>query len=191
MTSPMLTPTPRFELAVKFVLDNETVFKPRSKWGNYDFATWENDTDDPGGLTKFGIDQRSHPTADIKALTLEQAKHIYFLEDWLATGAEHMPDGYGEVLFDIHINGGNGPLMLQQALNTLLPKDRQLTVDGMIGLMTLQAMHDEGKAGLVEFLHARENRYRELAQKPKLAKFLDGWLARNRGLKTFALSVLT
>ena len=182
--------TPRFEKAVQFVLDHETVFKPRSKWGDYAYATWEQDPDDPGGLTKFGIDQRSHPSADIKALTLEQAKQIYFLEDWLPTGAEHMPPGYGEVLFDIHLHGGNGPQMLQQALNVLLPEDRQLSVDSIIGVQTLQAMHDEGKAGLVEFLHTRDNRYRELAQKPKLAKFLDGWLARNRDLKTFALSVL-
>ena len=186
----MVTTTPRFEKAVKFVLDHETVFKPRSKWGDYDFATWENDPDDPGGLTKFGIDQCSHPSVNIKALTLEQAKKIYFLEYWLPTGAEHLPPGYGEVLFDIKVNGGDGPTMLQHALNVPLPKDRQLTVDGVIGLRTHQAMLDEGKAGLLEFLRQREARYRELAQKPNLAKFLDGWLERNRDLKSFALSVL-
>lgn len=186
----MVTTTPRFDRAVKFVLDHETVFNPRSKWGDYDFATWENDPDDPGGLTKFGIDQRSHPSVNIKALSLDTANQIYFLEDWLPTGAEHLPAGYGEVLFDIHVNGGNGPVMLQEALNVLLPKDRQLVMDGVIGLRTHQAMLDEGKAGLLEFLHQREARYRELAQKPRLAKFLDGWLQRNNDLKTFALSVV-
>ena len=169
----MITTTPRFENAVAFVLAHETVFKPRSKWGDYACATWEQDPDDPGGLTKFGIDQRSHPTADIKALTLEQARHIYFLEDWLPTGAEHLPAGYGEVLFDIKVNGGNGPQMLQQALNVLLPEERQLTVDGILGVRTHQAMYDEGKAGLLEFLHARDNRYRDLAaSKPKIIFFI-------------------
>ena len=102
-----------------------------------------------------------------------------------------MPPGYGEVLFDIKVNGGNGPRMLQQALNTLFQKNWQLTEDGIIGMKTLQAMEDEGKAGLIAFLHAREIRYRELAQeKPAMAKFLDGWLARNRDLKTFVLPLL-
>jgi lysozyme family protein len=42
--------------------------------GDFAFAIAERDPDDPGGLTKFGIDQRSHPTVDINALRLEQAK---------------------------------------------------------------------------------------------------------------------
>ena len=183
------TTTPRFERAVKFVLDHETVFKPRSKWGDYAFATWECDRADPGGLTKFGIDQRSHPSEDIKALTLDQAKQIYFLEYWVPSGAEHLPAGYGEVLFDIRVNGGDGPRMLQRALNTLLPKNRKLTVDGMLGPRSVAAMEELGRAGLQAFLDAREERYRDLAKrKPALAKFLKGWLARNRGVGEIVLN---
>jgi lysozyme family protein len=181
--------TPRFLAACDFALKWETVFA-KGHDGDFAFAIAEHDPDDPGGLTKFGIDQRSHQSVDIKALTLEQAKQIYFSSYWLPCGADHMPPGYGEVLFDIKVNGGNGPRMLQQALNKLLPDNEKLTVDGIIGARTLQAMNDEGKAGLLVFLQLRENRYRELArEKPQMAKFLNGWLARNRDLKIFVLSV--
>ncbi|MFZ4594867.1 MAG: putative peptidoglycan-binding domain-containing protein [Verrucomicrobiaceae bacterium] len=142
------------------------------------------------GSHSWAVQLCARHDVNIKALTMEQAKQIYFLEDWLPTGAEHLPPGYGEVLFDIKVNGGDGPTMLQHALNVLRPKDRQLVMDGVIGLCTHQAMLDEGKAGLLEFLRQREERYRRLAQKRSLAKFLDGWLARNNDLKAFALSVV-
>ena len=37
---------------------------------------------DPGGLTKFGISQRSYPDIDIRNLTLDQAKAIYLRDFW-------------------------------------------------------------------------------------------------------------
>lgn len=39
---------------------------------------------DPGGTTNFGIDQRSHPTVDVAALTREQAIAIYHDEYWMS-----------------------------------------------------------------------------------------------------------
>lgn len=165
-----------------FVLPHETVFKPRSKWGNYDFATWENVSGDAGGVTKFGIDQRSHPTTNIKALTINQARDIYWFEYWLPSMAEQMPAGYGEVLADIRINGGNGPRMLQQALNR---HGAGLTVDGKIGPKTIAAMQADGRIGLLEFLKVRQERYERLAKKPTLKKFLAGWTQRNTDLSEF------
>ena len=180
--------TPRFERAVQFVLDHETVFKPRSKWGDYNYATWEADPADPGGLTKFGIDQRSHPHEDIKRLTLERAKLIYFTDYWLPSDAGQMPPGYGEVLFDIRVNGGDGPHMLQHALNLLLLQDHQLVEDGLIGPKTMQAINQFGTSGVLALLQVREARYQTLAQtKPRMKKFLAGWLARNRDLMKFVL----
>jgi len=41
-----------------------------------------NDPLDPGGETKFGISKRSYPHVDIKNLTVEQAKAIYFKDFW-------------------------------------------------------------------------------------------------------------
>lgn len=165
-----------------FVLPHETVFKPRSKWGDYRFATWENVSGDAGGVTKFGIDQRSHPTTDIKNLTIDQAREIYWLEYWLPAMAEHMPEGYGEVLADIRINGGNGPQLLQQGLNRL---GAGLTADGRIGPQTMRAIERFGRGGLPSFLAARQDRYDRLARKPILRKFLPGWTQRNNDLAKF------
>lgn len=41
-----------------------------------------NDPNDPGGLTKFGISQRSHPLVEIKNLSLRQAEEIYRNDYW-------------------------------------------------------------------------------------------------------------
>ena len=54
----------RFDWIIKFVLDAE---------GGY-----TNDPVDPGGETNYGIDKRSHPDVNIKELTIEEAKDIYF-----------------------------------------------------------------------------------------------------------------
>lgn len=42
---------------------------------------------DPGGLTKFGISQRSYPFLDIRNLTVEQAVQIYYEDYWLRSRA--------------------------------------------------------------------------------------------------------
>src|SRR6266436_4597543 len=70
-----------------------------------DFMPWildwegrifENDPDDPGGATKFGIDQRSHPNVDIRNLTESQALDIYWSE-WIRDGCDKLSSPYAEV----------------------------------------------------------------------------------------------
>ena len=43
-----------------------------------------NDPNDPGGETKYGISKRSYPSVDIRNLTKEQAKSIYFRDFWFS-----------------------------------------------------------------------------------------------------------
>lgn len=59
----------KFERAFSCVLQNEGVYV--------------NDPSDSGGETKYGISKRSYPNLDIKNLTLEEAKKIYFCDYWL------------------------------------------------------------------------------------------------------------
>lgn len=171
----------RFENALKFVLDHETVFK-KGHWGDYDYVTWENVSGDKGGVTKYGVDQRSHPKLGIKHLTLDQAKEVYYNDYWTKSKAEQMPDGYGEVLFDIRVNGGDGPRMLQNALNE---GGADLTVDGILGPKSVAEMQKQGKKGLKRFLQKRQQRYNTLARQTSLRKFLDGWTNRNNDLAKF------
>lgn len=178
VSTPPNNMTPRFLKTIEFTLKWETVFK-KGHYGDFNYAITENVPGDAGGLTKFGIDQRSHPSTNIASLTLPQAKEIYFWQYWVPSGAESLPAGYGEVLFDIKVNGGDGPRMAQKGLNKLGAK---LVVDGKLGPMTVAAMKKYGDAGIRELLVLRQNRYNILARKPSRAKFLAGWTNRNTAL---------
>ena len=65
-----------------------------------------NDPNDPGGLTKYGISQRSYPHLDIAALTLEDCKAIYKRDFWTRINADRLPDGVAFQSFDFAVNSG-------------------------------------------------------------------------------------
>lgn len=135
--------TSRFEAMWPFIKEVEgTVF--------------ENDPDDPGGATKYGIDQRSHPKENIRALTEDRAKEIYWDEYWQANRCEKMVHPLGEAFFDVCVNNGRGRA------------DKLLAIT-----------RDTRK-----FLAARDDFYRRLAAaRPRSAKYLKGWLNRNNKLR--------
>lgn len=84
-----------FDRAFEFVIGHE---------GGY-----VNDPQDPGGETKFGISKRSYPNLDIKSLTLEQAKDLYFRDYWVPAGCGSMADEAMAILvFDCAVNQGVG-----------------------------------------------------------------------------------
>jgi hypothetical protein len=69
---------------------------------------------DEGGNTKFGIAQRYNPEVDVKNLTLEQAKDIYYKKYWLPAGCEETEFPMDICLFDSQVNpqkGGNKGLL--------------------------------------------------------------------------------
>lgn len=81
-----------FERAVKFTL----------KWeGGY-----VNDPRDPGGETKYGISKRSYPTLDIKSLTLNDAKYIFYQNYWLKAGCDQLFYPMNIIVFDTAVNCG-------------------------------------------------------------------------------------
>lgn len=72
------------------------------KWeGGY---VW--DQNDPGGETNFGISKNAHPNEDIKNLTKERAKQIYFNDYWLASGADKLAWSMALSHFDCAVNCG-------------------------------------------------------------------------------------
>ena len=122
---------------------------------------YENDPDDSGGATKFGIDQRSHPSVDIKNLTEEEATSIYWNE-WIRNGCDHLPTPLDWIYFDACVNCGVGRATKFMNVSRRDPK---------------------------KFQNERLGFYNRLAeQKPVLKKFLRGWLdrvdnlSRNTGL---------
>lgn len=81
-----------FEKALKFVL----------KWeGGY-----VNDPKDPGGETNYGISKKSYPNEDIKNMTLERAKKIYYENYWLKSGCDKLSYPLDMIMFDTSVNMG-------------------------------------------------------------------------------------
>jgi lysozyme family protein len=68
-------------------------------------TTFENDPDDPGGATKFGIDQRSHPGVNIRDLTALEATDIYWGE-YVKTGSVKMRPPMDWGYFNACVNCG-------------------------------------------------------------------------------------
>lgn len=126
---------------------------------------YENDPDDPGGETKFGIDKRSHSDVDIKNLTKEQALAIYYQEYWVKFSCEWYAYPLGEVFFNSCVNNGPG-------------RAKKILIDATV-IPDAPIVH-EAK----QFCDGQANfYYRLVAQKPTLKKFLKGWLNRTNDLR--------
>lgn len=99
------------------------------------------DPADPGGLTKYGISQRSYPTLDIRNLTQADAQGLYWRDFFVPAGCDTMPVELAYVVFDSAVNNGLGAAgeMLQESLN-YLGASPQLTVDGGVGDSTRGAI---------------------------------------------------
>ena len=97
-------------------------------------------TDDPedrGGLTKFGISQRSYPNVDIRNLTEQQAKEIYKRDFWDKVKADDIQSQeMAENLFDTAVN--MGPRTASRLAQLALDIE---PIDGIIGQKTIAALN--------------------------------------------------
>lgn len=165
----------RFDDAIKIVLANEG-------------SEFTNDPSDPGGATKFGISlnfyKTLHPDAtlnDIKNLTIEDAKLIYFKEFW-----EKLPHPYINSdrvlfkLFDLSVNMGlfMAAKCLQRAARA---NNHDIIDDGIIGTKTLNAVNQSIAPQLLACLKSEAaGYYRTLVSQNKQLKiYLNGWLNRS------------
>ena len=99
----------------------------------------EEEPDDPGGVTKYGIDKCGHPNlsaAQIRNMSEAEAVQIYFTGEWPASHAGQLPVPLGEISFDMTVLDGPGRAMraLQSACGLT-----GAAVDGTWGLTTLGA----------------------------------------------------
>lgn len=125
---------------------------------------------DPGGLTNYGISQRSYPGEDIRGMTLQRAQDIYRRDYWGPAGCDVVPTGLRFDLFDMAVNAGVG-----RAVRTLQRAVGQVE-DGIIGPRTLQAIQSTPAPRLV----ARFNGHRleHMAGLPTWPAFGRGWARR-------------
>jgi len=134
-----------------------------------------NDPDDPGGETKYGIAKKFNPDVDIKNLTKEGAKEIYYEKYWKPSKADQVPDRLKHIYFDMVVNFGQGGAVrvMQQAA---VSKGHNIDVDGGIGPATIKAMQN------VETDRVRSYRVLKFARivikRPTQEKFWLGWFRR-------------
>ena len=138
----------------------------------------ENVPGDPGGLTRFGVDQRSHPTVNIRALTKAKAKEIYRSDYWRAIAGDQLQPRTAWAVMDSAVNCGT-----KQAVRWL---QRALDVpdDGRLGPVTLSAAaaSPDGPVAM-SVLRQRGEHYLALGKRPQFRKFQKGWMNRNESLR--------
>ena len=125
---------------------------------------------DPGGETKYGISKRSYPKLDIKNLTLDSAKTIYYADFWLASGCDVVPDSTAFHIFDMAVNSGvrAAILTIQKVVGT--------TQDGILGPKTVQAIKDMPPSRFVAWFNAERLRF--MASLSNWPTFSRGWALR-------------
>ena len=156
----------KFEKVFEYVIRNE---------GDYVF-----DKNDPGGETKFGISKRSYPALNIRDLTLEDAKKIYYRDFWLKGRFEEILDDLVSTqVFDLSVNLGirAAVIVLQRALRSV---GKTVQEDGLMGSETLLAtMYSEPRCLSAAIKSEAAGYYRQIAaNNPSQQKFLKGWLNR-------------
>ena len=179
-----------FDKAIKFILPHEEAFA-RGHWGDENYVITENVDGDSGGLTKYGIDQASHPHVDIAGLTKDEAITIYYGE-WQKHNLDALPDKLAIAAFDVWVNGGHANYWLQSAYNCVENSKDFLREDGVLGPISIAALNActpaEIDSILAQFIGERDARFEQLARPPSMAKFLAGWKQRDAELKKYLLA---
>jgi lysozyme family protein len=182
----MSSPREVFNRAIAFILPSECEYA-RGHWGDMNYVVTENVPGDSGGLTKFGVDQASHPKIDIANLTQEGAIDIYW-DEWQAHNLDLLPDRLAIAAFDVWVNGGHASKWLQHAYNVTHPNFEQLTEDGELGPKSIFALKGSNQDEiLAEFFKQRDARFHAIATGER-ARFLAGWLQRDFDLKKFLVA---
>jgi lysozyme family protein len=133
-----------FERCVQFIFDREG-------------RVYENDPNDSGGETKFGISHKAYPNIAIKELTEDQAKAIYKRDYWDKMSCDKYEPAFALAIFDTAVNQGCG--MAVTILEELVREGRQLT------------RH--------EYLFKRLRHYSNLIQaQPKKERYCHNWMLR-------------
>jgi len=138
------------------------------------------DKNDPGGETKFGITKKSYPALNIRDLTLEDAKKIYYRDFWQKGKFEEIDDEkVATQLFDLSVNLGMrvAVIVLQRTLRSV---GKNVQEDGLMGSQTLLATTDSDPRCLLAAIKSEAaGYYRQIvAKNPSQQKFLKGWLNR-------------
>jgi lysozyme family protein len=125
---------------------------------------------DPGGLTNWGIAQRSYPALNIRALTRADAIAIYRRDFWERIGGPGLPEAFAFQVLDAAVNHGIGNALrwMQEAAG--------VAPDGHIGPVTRRALSEANQDDLIlRFNATRLEFYTKLST---FQHFGRGWVRR-------------
>ena len=145
---------------------------------------YNNNPDDLGGETKYGITKREFPNEDIKNLTKERALYLLKTRYWDVMLLDLVKSKLvAAEIYDTGVNCGPGTAVRisQRAANAL--NQSNVAVDGAMGEITAAALNVASKrsekALLLTLNGLQCARYVELTEKRELnKKFFKGWILK-------------
>lgn len=147
-----------------------------------DEGGYVNDPVDAGGETNWGISKRSYPDIDIKKLTKDDAKEIYYRDFWEKYGYGAIPNSLlAAKVLSLSVNMGpkRAHILIQRAIRAC---GNPIKEDGILGPITLSHIKVNHFRILPALRSEAAGFYRELvARKVEQKKFINGWLARAYG----------
>ncbi|MDP0925824.1 holin-associated N-acetylmuramidase [Paracoccus onubensis] len=160
-----------------------------------------NDPDDPGGATKYGVTIGTMRAlgmdldgngrvdrADVKALTREQAEHVFVEHYFHRPRLAELPETVQASVFDMYVNSGANAVKILQRLVTRM--GCPANPDGVIGPLTVSAAHAAADAAPEHLADAygiaRRNYYYALADRRSASRKYartrkggkGGWITR-------------
>lgn len=138
---------------------------------------------DAGGETKFGIAKRWYPNVNIKELTLDQAKIIYYEDYWLRYNLDKLIHRELAIkVFDtmIVIGPRMGTLLLEESIQSM---GYQIPADGIFDPELIYIANTEcDQIDLIDRYQILMEEYfkKIVASNPSQKVFLQGWINRAR-----------
>jgi lysozyme family protein len=119
--------------------------------------------------TKFGVSAMSYPKLDIKNLSVNDARFIYYNDYWLKAGCDLWPTGVDYFVFDAAVNHG-----VSRAVK-LLQAAVKATPDGVLGPRTKAAVRASQSRSMILSMGIDRDEFFDDLNKER---FEDGWRKR-------------
>ncbi|MFG1383256.1 glycoside hydrolase family 108 protein [Xanthobacter versatilis] len=161
----------------------------------------DDDPNDPGGRTAYGIIQRRYnqyrrakglPVQDVWKISTSERTEIYDVYYWRVIRGDKLPAGLDYAVFDACVNSGEAQAgkWLQRAINDQRAKSGEapIAVDGRIGDGTLQAVDEiDDVDAVIGFMQQR--RLAMLRELRTWRYFGKGWSRRVAEVKKLAQAI--
>lgn len=145
---------------------------------------------DPGGATNSGVTQKVYdayrarqgqPPRSVRAITSAEVADIYKRQYWDTIRGDDLPSGLDYAVFDYAVNSGPRRAAMD------LQRELGVSVDGIIGQMTLAAAANVDIFDLIERLCARRMRF--LKGLRHWSTFGRGWTRRVEEVRVAAIQM--